>query len=291
MNLDKLRVFCEAAVHGSFTRAAERLRLAQPSVSAHVRDLERSLGVPLFERRGRGVRLTEPGEVLFDYAKRIFALEADATQALAAFRGAEAGEVVVGASSTPGVYLLPPFLARYRAEHPGVRLSMHISDTGDVEAQLADLSIDVGVTGAPVSDMENEVWADDQLVLVVGPGHPWRETPPRRARALEGAPFIFREEGSAVRAATEMWLHERAIAVDTVMALDGNEAVKRAVTAGLGVTITTSYALRSELETGELSIVPLPGLPIKRRLYLSHNPRKPFTPAARELWNDLWRGR
>lgn len=163
MDLDKLRVFHEAARLGSFTKAAEALFLAQPSVSIHVRDLERSLGVPLFERLGRGVRLTEPGELLYDYAKRIFALEADAGDALAAFRGAETGTVAVGASSTPGVYLLPPLLARFRTEHPGVKLELHISDTGDVETRLVDLSVDIGVVGAPVEGMLNE--ADRKSVV------------------------------------------------------------------------------------------------------------------------------
>lgn len=287
MDLAKLRVFHEAAHRGSFTVAAERLLLSQPSVSAHIRDLERSLGVPLFERLGRGVRLTQPGEGLFDYAKRIFALESDAESALAAFQGAEVGEVTLAASSTPGVYLLPQILAPFRAVHPGVKLAVHISDTGDVTTHLEDLTADIGVAGAPIEGMENHPWRPDELVLIAGRDHPWRREPPASAGELQGSPFILREDGSSVRASTERWLADHGIVVDVVLALEGTEAVKRAVAAGLGVTITTRYALGSELETGELAVVTVPGLPIRRNLYLSRDPRRPLVPAARALWDAL----
>ncbi|MGH7858434.1 MAG: LysR substrate-binding domain-containing protein [Candidatus Binatia bacterium] len=287
MDLDKLRVFHEAAAAGSFTRAGERLHLSQPSVSGHVRDLERVLGVPLFERLGRGVRLTGPGAALYEYAKRIFALESDAESELAAFRGAEAGEVTLAASSTPGVYLLPPILAPFRAAHPGVKLAVHISDTGDVTRHLEDLSADIGVVGAPIAGMENHAWRPDELVLVAGRDHPWRAAPPLNARELDGSPFISREAGSSVGEATKQWLSDNGIRVDVVLTLEGTEAVKRAVAAGLGITITTSYALGSELETGELAVVDVPGLPIRRNLYLSRDPRRPLVPAARALWDAL----
>jgi DNA-binding transcriptional LysR family regulator len=283
MDLNKLRVFHEVARTGSFTKAAEALYLAQPSVSIHVRDLERALGVPLFERLGRGVRLTEPGRALAGYATRMFALAADAEAVMAQHRGAEAGSVALGGSSTPGIYLLPALVAGYRRAHRGVRVEIRISDTGGVQAALEDLTVDLGVTGAPISGMDNEPWLPDALVLVAGRGHPWIKSPPRRAQALRGAAFVLREPGSSVRAATEAWLAARGIEVDVVMTLDDPDAVKRAVVAGLGVTIATSHGISSEVRAGDLAVIPCPGLPIRRRLHIVRNPRKPVTPPARAL--------
>lgn len=287
MDLDKLRVFHSAAHEGSFTRAGEALLLTQPSVSIHIRDLERSLGVPLFERLGRGVRVTEPGRVLYEYSTLMFALERDAHDALSAYREGDAGEVVIAASSTPGIYLLPAFLAGFRRAHPSVELQLHISDTADAERRVGEMSVDMGVVGSRIEGMENTPWIDDELVLVVSGDHPWASKPPRRADALEGQPFILREDGSAVRAATDKWLREQRIDVQTVLTLDGTEAIKRAVAAGMGMTITTTFALGAELQTGELAIVSIPGLPIRRELYLVRNPRKLLIPAAQEAWDAL----
>lgn len=289
MDLNKLRIFDAVVGAGSFSAAGQALYLSQPSISAHVKDLEREVGVPLFERLRRGVRPTAAGETLAGYARRIFALETDAGRAMAAHRGAETGRVLVAASSTPGTFLLPPILGRFHAAHPGVALRLEISDTASVERRLLHLEADLGVMGEPIApgDLEIRPWAWDELVLIAAAGHPWADRPPRRADALRGRAFIAREQESSVRALTDAWLAGRGIEVEEAMQLDSPEAVNRAVAAGLGVSITTRFAVGRDVAAGELAVVPLPGLPIRRRLNVITNRHKPMLPATRLFLAEL----
>lgn len=285
MDMNKLRIFHRVVEEGSFSAAGRALYLSQPSVSAHIKDLEREAGLPLFERVGRGVRPTPAGETLADYARRIFALQEDAEQAIAAHRGAETGRVVVAASSTPGTYVLPPILGRFHDEHPGVEVRLEISDTAAVERRLLSLEADLGVTGEPIhpGGLEIRRWIPDELVLIVASGHPWAARPPRKAEALRGEPFVSRERGSSIRALTDAWLEERKIEVNRVMELGSPEAVNSAVAAGLGVAFTSRFAIEDKLAAGQLDVVRLPGLPIRRRLNVITNREKRLLPAPRRL--------
>ncbi|MGH9267909.1 MAG: LysR substrate-binding domain-containing protein, partial [Acidimicrobiales bacterium] len=192
---------------------------------------------------------------------------------------------VVAASSIPGTFLLPPILGRFHQAHPGVSLRLEISDTAEVERRLLELEADLGVMGEPISpgDLEVRPWVDDELVLIVVGDHPWTRRKPRRAEALAGRPFIAREPGSSVRALTDAWLAALGIQVDVTMELNSPEAVNRAVAAGLGVSITSRFALEHEVPSGELAIVNVPGLPIRRKLNVITNRHRPLLPATGAL--------
>lgn len=292
MDLGKLRVFDAVVRAGSFSHAGRRLYLSQPSVSAHIKDLEREIGLLLFERVARGVRLTGAGRSLADYAQRIFSLERDAEQALAAQRDGEAGSATIAASSTPGTYLLPGILGRFRDEHPGVSVHLVISDTADVERALSALEADIGVMGEPISpgDLEVRPWVDDQLVLVCSRDHPWAASPPTTPAALSGQPFVLREPGSSIRALTDRWLEQRGIAVQVAMELGSPEAVNVALRASSALSITTRHAIEHQLALGELVILKLPGLPIVRRLNVITNRQRPLLPACRRLLDWILEG-
>lgn len=285
MDLQKLRVFQAVTESGSFSRAGKALYLSQPSVSTHIRDLERELGLVLFDRVGRGVKLNPAGATLAEYARRIFALEHDAEQAVAAHRGAEAGRVKVSASSTPGTYILPSILGRFHQQHPGVEIELSISDTAIVERAVLHFEADLGVIGEPISASSLEVTPlmDDELVLIVAGDHPWRKRPPERPADLTNQRFIAREVGSSIRALTDSWLTEHGIQVAWAMELDRPDALNEAVTAGLGAAITTRFAVRQHLAAGDLFVVKVPDLPIRRRLNLLINPQKPRLPVVARL--------
>jgi DNA-binding transcriptional LysR family regulator len=293
VDLGKLRIFEAVVRAGSFSGAGRRLYLSQPSISAHIRDLEHDVGLPLFERLARGVRLTTAGQSLAEYARRIFSLESDAEQALAAQRDGEVGSLTIAASSTPGTYLLPGILGRFRDEHPGVGVHLVISDTADVERRVGALEADIGVMGEPISpgDLEVRPWADDELVLVCSRKHPWASDPPPDTAALAGQPFVLRELGSSIRALTDRWLADHGIAVQAAMELGSPEAVNVALSAGSALSITSRHAIRRQLALDEVAVLDLPGLPIVRRLNVITNRQRPLLPACRRLLAWILEGR
>src|SRR5687768_3390801 len=147
VTLTQLRVFREVARQAHFTRAAEALYISQPAVSKSVKELERQVGLPLFEAIGRRVQLTEAGRVLIDHVQRLLLELEDADRALASLRGGEIGRLIVGASSTPGTYLLPLLLGEFRRGHPAVDLSLEVADTREVLDRVMGGRLDLGVVG------------------------------------------------------------------------------------------------------------------------------------------------
>src|SRR6516162_8601984 len=174
MNLNHLAIFHAVAQAGSMTRGAERLDISQPAVSKQVQDLERAMGVHLFDRIGRRVQLSQAGDILADYARRLFALAREAEEAMADVRAVGRGKLVIGASTTIGTCLLPGVVAEFWRRHPGVELIVEIANTEQVHRRLAGHELDVGLTEGFVEDeeLDAEVFHRDDLVVIAEPGHP-----------------------------------------------------------------------------------------------------------------------
>jgi DNA-binding transcriptional LysR family regulator len=291
VTLHQLRTFRAVAHHRNLSRAAEQLHLTQPAVSMQMKELQGELGLPLLEVIGRRIHLTEAGELLEQYATRILGLVDEAAVALGELRGV-AGRVRVGASSTPGVYLLPEILASYERAHPEVRVHFEVSNSAHVEARVAANELDFGVTGGAVtcSDVRAEPWGEDELVLVVGPEHPWAGAGRIDPAALAHVRLIAREAGSGTRQVYESELHRREVILPTPVELGGIEAVKRAVEAGLGVAILSRFSVGRELAEGRLHAVELEGIRLARPLVLIHHAQKRFASAALSLLEAVRRG-
>src|SRR5262252_10437282 len=152
MNLNHLAIFHAVAQTGSMTLGGERLDISQPAVSKQVRELESVLRVHLFDRIGRRVRLSQAGEVLADYARRLFALAREAEEAMADVRAVGRGRLVIGASTTIGTYLVPGVLAEFWRRHPRVELLVEVENTEQVHRQLAGQELDLGLTEGPVEE-------------------------------------------------------------------------------------------------------------------------------------------
>jgi DNA-binding transcriptional LysR family regulator len=270
MNLNHLAVFHAVAQAGGMTRGAERLDVSQPAVSKQVRGLERALGVQLFDRVGRRARLSRAGEVLADYARRIFALAREAEEALAEVRAAGRGRLAVGASTTIGAYLLPGVLAEMWRRHPGVELVVEIDNTTEVHRRLARHELDVGLTEGFVeaNELDAEVFHRDELVVVAAPGHPLAARPRVPLAALRHEPFVLREPGSGTRAVQEQALARLKLPVRVVMTLGSTEAIKRVVAEGVGLAVLSRLSVRAECAAGALAVLPVAGLRIDRPLYL-----------------------
>jgi DNA-binding transcriptional LysR family regulator len=270
MNLNHLAVFHAVAQTGGMTLGAQRLDISQPAVSTQVRALERALGVHLFDRIGRRVHLSRAGEILADYAGRLFTLAHEAEEAMADVRAVGRGRLAIGASTTIGTYLLPCVVAEYWRRHPRVELLVQIENTEQVHRRVATHELDIGLTEGLIEDeeLEAEVFHRDELVMIAAPGHRLAGRPQVPLSVVRGEPFILREPGSGTRAVEERALARLKLPVRVVMALGSTEAIKRVVAEGVGLAIVSKLAVGTECVAGTLAVLPVAELRIERSLHL-----------------------
>ena len=289
MNLNHLGVFHAVAQAGGMTQGAERLDISQPAVSKQVQQLEGALGVHLFDRIGRRVRLSQAGEILANYARLLFALAREAEQAMANVRAVGRGKLTIGASTTIGTYLLPGVLAEFSRRHPQVELLVRIENTEEVHRRLAGHELDLGLTEGLVEDeeFEAEVFHQDELVVIAAPGHRLAGQPRVSLGAVREEPFILREPGSGTRAVEERALARLKLPVRVVMALGSTEAIKRVVAEGVGLAIVSRLAVVAECAAGTLAVLPVAGLRIDRPLYLVRRRGRRDSPALQAFCGVL----
>jgi DNA-binding transcriptional LysR family regulator len=283
VSLHQLSVFRAVARHQSFTRAAEELQISQPAVSAHVRELERLYGVELFEQIGRRVRLTEAGNVLAEYAARLLALVEESRRALDELKGLESGHLALGASTIPGAYFLPEVLGRFKERHPGVEVALRIADTHQVLGMLRRGEVDLAVVGESREEdgLRRRPYRSDELVLVVSPGHRWARDGLAAVAELGEATWVLREPGSSTRENAEALLRRAGVVPRVAMEWASTEAIKKAVQAGLGVSILSALAVELEVSHGLLAVIRHPALSCQRQFSIvSHQDRR-LSPAAR----------
>jgi DNA-binding transcriptional LysR family regulator len=270
LDLRKLRVFNAVAEYEHFSRAAAALHISQPAVSVQIRELERHLGFALFERVGRGVRLTENGQLVRAFARRLLALSDELEEAIEETRALEGSQLCIGASTTPGAYLLPRVLSIYREQHPGVRITVEIANTAATAERLREGSLRLGLLGTAVQDpkLQNEPWVRDQLQLILTPGHPWAGACISGDK-LAREPLIRREKGSATDEVATGALAAAGVSIRRGLVLGGNEAVKQAVANGLGIAFVSGQAIVGEMSDGRLAQCTVHGLSIFRTFQIS----------------------
>lgn len=273
MNLHHLRIFHTVALYASYSRAADALQLSQPAVSMQVRKLEENLRVALFEQVGRSLALTDAGRKLKEYADHIFRLDSEAETVMAEYVGLKRGHLRVGASTTPGAYLLPPAISRFEQRYPGVRISLRIENSRRTHQRLLEGDIDLGVVGEePVPDpaVHRELFLRDCLVVVTSPSHPLAGAgAPISAKELSEQRLVVREPGSSTRDILETRMREASLPFRPALELASTEAIKHAVAAGLGVAVLSAYAVQWEVSCGKLARVALHGLSLDRELFLA----------------------
>jgi DNA-binding transcriptional LysR family regulator len=255
MNLKALEAFCTVYEEGRFTRAAGRLGLSQPTVSAHVRKLEEELGARLFDRLGRDVQPTRAARLLYRHARRLLDLSREMAAELDRFVHGLHGRLLIGASTIPGEYWLPARLGRFHALHPEIAVTLEIHDTREVIERVRDGRLELGVVGARMEDggLAFRELAVDRLVLVAPIGAGWRSRGAVDLEALRDEPFVLREPGSGTRLRFEQALAARGLAVGdlrVVAELGSTTAVKEAVKAGVGVSVLSRLAVQADLDAG-----------------------------------------
>jgi DNA-binding transcriptional LysR family regulator len=284
MTFRQLESFLAVAREGSFSRAALRIHLSQPTLSEHIHELERELGVALFDRRGRRVTLTDAGRVFAPHAAHIVAAAGDARQAVTELDGLAQGTLLVGASTTPGIYVLPRVVAAFEQRYPGVTLSLSIANSRVIEERVRAEELDVGVVGGHVlGPGERCLTAGlvDELVLITSPRHPWARRAPISRRELATERLLIREPGSATRHVMERALQQAGVAPTRTIELNHTEAIKQSVMAGLGVAFVSRHAVRVEVLARQLAVVPVRGLRIRRHFHVIQGERRTLGARAR----------
>ena len=282
MNLHRMQVFQAVARCLSFTQAAEILYSSQPNVSKQVAQLEVELGATLFHRLGHTVELTDAGRLVDNYAGQIFDLLEEMQRGLAELGGLARGYLRLGASSTPGIYLLPPYLAGFRTRYPGLDVTLHLGNSQEVVAQVLANALDLGfVEGfTAVAGLQVQPFTTDELVFIAPAGHKLamqRELTPQN---LEEETLVWREAGSGTREAMATKLAELGIRPARVLELRGCEGVKRVVAAGLGISFVSRSAVELELAQGLLVVLDSSALRARRELSIvSHKGARPSAAA------------
>ncbi|MEJ2481014.1 MAG: LysR substrate-binding domain-containing protein [Acidihalobacter sp.] len=249
LNPEQLLTFAAVVREGGVGAAAQRLHLTQPAVSNQLKRLQETLGEPLYRRAGRGIALTGTGQRLFVEAQRL-ADALNAAQALAdSLASAESGLVRITASQTVGAYVLPPVVAAFREQAPGIEIELASYNSREVSARLHDC--DIAMLEGPLDirlpdDLQLETFARDEIVAVLRSDHPLAQRRSLRLDQLATQPLIWREQGSGTRAQVERVFREAGIEPRFGMALAGVAAVKEAVRQGLGIGFVSRLALRHE---------------------------------------------
>lgn len=281
VTLRQFKVFEAVARHLSFSRAAEELHLTQPAVSMQVKQLEEQAGLPLTEMVGKKVFLTEAGEEIARHARRIAQQLREAAEALDAIKGVRGGRLSIGVIST-AKYFAPRLLAEFRRRHPGIALDLRVNNRETVVRQLADNEIDLAIMGQPPQEFTTiaEAFADHPLVIVAAPDHPLATETKVTPAQLAGESFLIREPGSGTRATMERYFADAGIAPAQVLEMVGNETIKQAVMAGLGLAFISAHSVSLECEVGRLVRLPVAGTPVIRRWFVVHRADKELLPVA-----------
>jgi len=285
IELKLLRTILAVARHQSYTRAAEELALTQPAVSMHVRRLEAALGVALVELIGHRARLTAAGELLAREGTRLLADAHHLESQLEQLARGGSGRLRVGASSTPGTYLLPLVLARLLSVMPKLEVSCTLDRTLPIEEMLLEGALDCALVGGHLAsrDLTREDWVADEVVLVAGRTHPLAARAggqPLTRRELESTPWVFHSAGSATRQCLEAWLATKQVEPRIAMELSSVEAVKGMVAAGMGIAGVSRFALAPG---SALVTLPAAGTTLRRNLAILYHPAKSRCPMVKSF--------
>ena len=285
MELRQLRTFAAVAELRHFARAASLCNLSQPAVSHQIALLEEEVGAKLLNRAARRVSLTVAGEVFLEEVRRILGAVDRAHERMQEVARGAVGRIRLGATATPGLYLLPPLLAKYRNEHETYDLRLEIGAIHTIAERVARNDLDMAVVAGamPSGELQARSISEDQLVIIAPPNSPLARARRLKPNQLEAETWVVREEGSDTRRQTVAWWHRRRLAPTHTMSFDNPDAVKRAVMAGLGIAMVSELTVAEDLASRRVAMVAFKtGLPRREILVVDH-PQKHHGAACRAM--------
>ncbi len=267
----QLATFHAVARLGSVSAAAEEMHLTQPAVSIQIGVLEASAQTALLQRTGRGVRLTEAGELLAGYAGRILELWREAGEEMATLQGVFAGTLRVGAVTT-AEYLLPPLLVTFANLNPKVKVKLQVGNRDEIVRLLAGQEIDVAIMGRPPAELKTiaSTFAKHPMAFLASPQHPAMHDPALSIATLAAAHLLVRERGSGTRTTVVRLFKDARVPLRVGSEMSSNEAIKQMCAAGFGVAVLSLHTCVLELDAGVLKLLPLPDNPIERDWFVMH---------------------
>ncbi|MBM4072525.1 MAG: LysR family transcriptional regulator [Planctomycetes bacterium] len=292
LQLPYLVTFSKAAELSNFSAAAQALRLSQAAVSQRVQALEKALDKSLFKRKGGRVLLTGAGQKLYEYAQRILDLHRETRREVSGHETPLSGELLLGASSVPGEYLLPALLSSFGQKHLHIKVRASVTDSMSVMAQVERGEVNLGLVGKKAENphLEFRYFASDKMVLIVPPGHALSKRKKVSVKQLSDHAIILRESGSGLRGCFEKSLERVGWSLadfSVALELGSNEGIKEAVLRGVGVAILSTYSVQKELRAGTLLAVEVSDLRCDRDMFIVQDKRRVLPFPARLLLNFL----
>jgi DNA-binding transcriptional LysR family regulator len=288
-DLAKLQAFVQATESPSFSEAARRLHLSQPTLSRHIQRLESELGAELFIRTGHELKLTEAGRLLLPLARKLIREAVEIQQLTGSFQDKIVGHIRIACSTTAGKYLLPQFAARFRRRHPGVRVSILGCTQEHVVPRLLKEEADLGVVSyeACSGELACQEFFRDHIVLIAPADHPWASHPVIEPTELLTTPFILREPSSGTRKVllAELGGHDIALEdMDIFLEVGNAEAIVNTVEAGFGVSFVSRLAAVGALERRAVVEVRVAGFDLRRTIHMVRNTLHPANRAVEAFW-------
>jgi len=284
---DSLKTFVTVVENKDFSLTAEELYLSHPNVRLQINILEEELGTKLVNSSSKHLELTQSGEIYYGYAKQILLLHDKAKQEIKQLSNPVTGALKVGASYTIGEYILPCLVAEFAAEYPKVEIETSIANTEEIIQAVRANYLDIALVEGEVNhtDLEVRTIMEDELILVVPIQHPLARLPIATSEHLKDQVWILRESGSGTRAFSDKLFKEWGIKVRKTYIFGSGQAVKQAVTAGLGIALVSRWIVRKELLANELKSIRIKGKRLNRSFYLIR-PKNHVTSEAMEVFME-----
>lgn len=277
MELHHLRIFLAVYKNRSFSKASVEHRLAQPTVSEHIKTLERELNCTLFERLGKKIIPTLEAEVLYDHALELIEKADNVKGVLGRLQKDVSGELIVGASTIPGTYLLPELMADFKKQHPGVSFQVRVGDSQEIVQQVVSHHVLLGIVGSKITDanVSYTPFLEDELIVVAAPT--FMRSAKISPKDLCKYHMVLREEGSGTRREAERLLSGQGVSCGSVKVagiFGSTDAVKQAAKVGLGLTIVSRFSVTEELKHKSLREVKLSAPAMKRMFYIATHKKR-----------------
>ncbi len=276
MNFNQLKAFYFAVKYGSYSAAAEALYITQPAITKQIQQLEATYGIKFLNRFGKKMVLTDTGEVLYNFADKIFQMESQAEENLRDFQQRKSGRLRIHASESFGAYYLPFIINIFRKKYPNIHISVNIFPNQEVIENTIKLENDLGFISYPSEHKKLVVQEvlEDRLVLIAPPSHPFSRLKLLDPQKLDGQSIIMHEKGSATRDIVDTFIRRNNLSVLITLELSNNEAIKRAVEEGAGISLISEHVVSEEVKRKKLKSIPLTDLTMKRKFYLIHHKDK-----------------
>jgi len=279
--LQQLRIVKAVACEKSFKTAAEIMFLSQPSLSKQIKILENSLGILLFNRTNRKVNLTEAGDLFLQYADRILSLCEETCRAIDDIKNGERGNLIIGSTQTIGTYLLPQILALFIKNYPQINIILQVNSTRIISKNIVDQKIDIALIENEIplefkKNLKSENFVEDELLLIISKSHPFflKNSNTINREDLYHLNFITLNSNSTVKKFINETLTQNGIETNQfniVMHLNSIEAIKTAVSLGLGVAFVSASAIQKELELETIGVMKIKNLKIQHKLSIITN--------------------